>query len=493
MPVLLTKSKYLNGLQCPLYLWTRIHKPEELPKTDESGQYTMDEGQMVGELAKKLFPNGIDISTENFSKNLEESTKLAKERKTLFEAAFTAGRLHSRADILVPVGKDEWDIVEVKSSNSVKDEHVQDVAFQKHCYGLAGLKIHKCFILHLNGEYVRKGDIDLKQIFVKEEITSDVATEIQGIESRITAMLKIIDGKTPPKVKIGQFCSNPRPCPLMEKCWAGIPEDSVLNLYRSKKKAFELFEQGIVSLKDIPEDYDLHEKQQIQRQCAKTGKPYVNEKKLKEFIGTLKYPLHFLDFETYRTAIPLYDGLRPHQQVPFQFSLHIVGKSGKTEHKSFIAHGSGDPRMEFMKKLKEFIGKSGSIIVYFKSFEQGIMEQLAEFLPKDSKWVAQAIKRIVDLYEPFVNFYYYNSKQRSSASLKDVLPAVTGKNYEHLAIKDGGIASVLYFYATHGKAYGVKPSEAEVQNIFRDLEQYCGLDTEGMIWIVDKLRELIGK
>ena len=488
---LLTKSKYLNGLQCPLYLWTQVHNPKELPEPDEATQYRFDEGRKVGELAKTLFPNGIGIAIEDFSKNLKESTGLLKKKRPLFEAAFSADRLYSRADILVPAGKDGWDIVEVKSSTKVKDTHIQDVAFQKHCYELAGLKIRKCFILRLNSEYVRKGEIDPKQIFVKEEITSDVATEMQGIGSRIAEMLKIIDNKTPPKVKIGQFCENPYECPLMKKCWASVPEDSVLNLYWSKKKAFELFEQGIVSLKDIPEDYELREKQQIQRNCAKTGKSYIDKKKLKEFIGALKCPLHFLDFETYATAIPLYDGLRPYENVPFQFSLHIVGKSGQTKHISFIARGSGDPRKAFMKKLKASIGKTGTVIVYYKSFEQSIMEQLAEFLPKDAKWVAQVIRRIADLYEPFRNFYYYSPKQRGSASLKAVLPAVTGKDYGHLAIKDGGIASVLYFYAAHGRAYGMKPSEAEVQKIFHDLEAYCGLDTEGMIWIVEKLRELV--
>lgn len=490
-PTLLTKTKYLNGLQCQLYLWTQVHRPEEIPEPDEMAQYRFDEGQKVGELAKALFPKGIGISTGDFSKSLEESARRLKERRPLFEAAFSANRIYSRADILVPAGKDEWDIVEVKSSTKVKDEHVQDVAFQKHCYEQAGLKIRKCFVLHLNGEYVRKGDIDVNGLFMREDITAGVEAEMRGIEGRIAEMLRMMDGKNPPKVKIGQFCTYPYECPLMPKCWASIPEDSVLNLYWAKKKAFELFERGIVSLRDIPEDYELHEKQQIQRHCAKTGKPHVDKDAIRAFLRGLVYPLHFLDFETYTTAIPLYDGSSPHQHMPFQFSLHIVEKSGKTRHVSFIAHGSGDPREAFMKKLKESIGGKGSIIIYNAAFEQGILKRLAEFMPKEGKWVAQIIKRAVDLLAPFKSFYYYSPKQHGSASMKEVLPALTGKGYGDLEIKDGSLASLLYFYATHGRKYGLKPSEEEVKKTFADLEAYCGLDTEGMIWIVDKLRELV--
>ena len=495
--MLLSKSKYLSGLKCPLYLWTQINRPQDIPETDEETQYRFDEGYRLGDLGKTLFPEGISIQTEDFSKNLEQSRLLltSNDRKPLFEAAFKVpfgkGEIYARADILVPVGKDEWDLIEVKSATSVKDEYYQDVGFQRFVYEKAGLKIRKCYLMHANKEYVRKGDIDAKKMFVKVDITDEANGAMNGIEERINGMFEVISQKNPPIVKIGPFCEDPYSCPLMDKCWKEIPENSVFDLYWAGKKAFELFERGIVSISEIPEDYHLNEKQRVQKQAEKTGKPYADRSALKNFLKGLKYPLYFLDFETYATVIPLYDGLKPHQAIPFQFSLHIVEGGGKTKHISFIAEGSDDPREKVIKKLKDSIGKKGSIIAYNSGFEERALTGIAESFPKHSRWVAQIKKRIIDLYLPFRSFFYYHPNQKGSTSLKDVLPAMTGKSYENLEIKEGTSASVLYFYITHGSKYGLKPSAEEIKKIRKDLEEYCGLDTEGMIWIVEKLKDIV--
>lgn len=198
-----------------------------------------------------------------------------------------------------------------------------------------------------------------------------------------------------------------------------------------------------------------------------------------------------MDFETYMTAIPLYKGIKPYQQIPFQFSVHIVDKKGKTKHISFIAQGTDDPRKEFAKNLKKALGKKGTIIAFNQGFEQGRLNEIAAFMPKYSKWVESINERMIDLLVPFRNFDYYNPIQHGSASIKNVLPALTGKSYQDNEIKGGASASVLYFYAIHGKKYGLRPSQQEIDKIMKDLEEYCGLDTEGMIWIVDRLRELV--
>jgi hypothetical protein len=489
----LSKSKYLLGLQCPKLLWVSINAKERLPEIDEAQQHIFDEGHVVGEYAKKLFPDGIDIP-QDYSTNLKASKELLGEELSkkvpLFEVGievpFENGKLYSRADILEPI-KEGWNIIEVKSSTEVKNVNIQDVAFQKYVYERAGLKINKCYLLHINNEYIRKGALDIKKLFVKEDITKQVGEEIKLVPERVKGMFEIIDGKEP-EIKIGSQCNSPHECGLKELCWKFLPDHNVFDLYYGSKKAQKLLDEGILTIKDIPEDFELGDKQKIQHWCVKNDKPHINKEGLQKFIKKLKYPLYFLDFETFQTTIPIFDNQRPYQKIPFQFSLHVIkDKKSKTEHFSFLAEGKEDPRKEFLKALIKNIDKKGSIIVYNQSFEQGVMEELASVFKKENKNISKIIKRMVDLIVPFRSFDYYDCKQRGSCSLKEVLPALTGKSYEGMEIANGGDASLRYFYSVHG-INGKMPSESEIKKIREALLAYCGLDTEAMIQVLDKLK-----
>jgi len=486
----LSKSNYVTGLKCLRHLWLAFNEPDKIPKPSEALQHRFEQGHIVGKLAQTLFPGGMDAQLPNkFLESIEHTKKLLAQRKILYEPAIATGRLYARADILIPINKDEWDIIEVKSSTQVKEDHLHDLSFQKYCYENAGLKIRKCFLMHINNEYIKNGAIEPKKLFTNEDVTDDVEKAGNGIKERIEMMLKVVERKTPPNVKDERCCKGPGHCEV--DCWHFLPDNNVFHLHRIGEKAFELFETaGVLNIKDIPENYDLTEKQAIQRKCEITGKPYVEKENIKKFLAKLKYPLSFLDFETYATAIPIYDGLRPYQNIPFQFSLHILEKEGsKPKHISYLADGSEDPRKEFLEKLKAGLPKRGSIIVYYKSFEQGRIKELAELFPEYKSWAESAIKRMADLIIPFTEFYYYNSGQQGSASLKVVLPALTGKDYEGLDIGDGETASLSYLYITHGSD-SKKATPEEVKKIRKDLEIYCGQDTEGMIWILDELKKL---
>ena len=487
---ILTKSKYINGLQCPRLLWISVNAKDRLPEVDEAKQKLFDEGHIVGEFAKKLFLEGIDIEDEDFSKNLEETKKLLKENKPLFEPAFLVDRIYSRADILEPT-KDGWNIVEVKSSTEVKDVNIQDVAFQKYVYEKAGMKINKCFLLHINNQYVRQGEINPSELFVKEDISINVAEEIKLVPERVKEMLGIIDSKEP-IIKISDSCSKPYECPLKEECWSFLPkENSVFDLYRGGKKSWELFEKRILAIKDIPDSFELGDKQQIQLKCEKTGKVHINEKKIKEFLDKLKYPLYFLDFETYQTAIPLYNRLKPYQQIPFQFSVHKIDSKGKKAHYSFISSGKKDPRKKFINAIKRKLGTKGSVIVYNQVFEQSRLKEIGEFFPLEKEVVGKIIERMTDLLIPFRNFDYYDRKQEGSASIKYVLPAMTNMTYKGMEIANGGQASIRYAYITHGDIKGNKAKKEEIKKVREDLKKYCGLDTEAMILILEKLMERV--
>jgi len=487
---ILSKSNYLNGLQCPKLIWVSINDKQRFPAIDEAQQHIFDEGHVVGEYAKKLFPNGIDIEDKDFKRNLELTQEYLKNKKPLFEAAFSpeGERIYSRADILDPQKDGSWNIIEVKSSTQVKDVNISDVAFQKYVYEKSGLRINKCFLLHINNKYVRHGKLEIDKLFTKEDITEKVEEEIKLVPGRIKEMLAIIDGEEP-KIQIGSQCNAPYECGLKELCWGFLPEHSVFDLYYGGKKAQKLLDEGILAIKDIPESFELGDKHKIQQWCVRNNKPHVNKKGLENFIKKLKFPLYFLDFETFQTTIPIFDNQRAYQQIPFQFSLHIIEKKGQEpKHFEFLAEGKDDPRKAFLEALIKVIGKKGSIITYNQSFEQGRMEELAEVFKKDAKAVALIIKRMVDLLVPFRNFDYYDCKQQGSCSIKYVLPALTGKSYEGMDIANGGQASLSYFYSIHG-LNGKSASESEVKKIRADLLKYCGLDTMAMIDVLKVLRE----
>jgi CRISPR/Cas system-associated exonuclease Cas4 (RecB family) len=484
----ISKSKFLHGLQCPKLLWCDFNAKHLFPAIDEELQAVFDQGHEVGSLAKKIFPNGIEVGREptDFEKTAELTHKYLPLRRPIFEATVSAFGGFARADILNPVGSDEWDIIEVKSTTSLKPEHILDLAFQFWVFTEAGLKIRRCFLSHINNQFVRNGEIDPTKFFTLRDVTVEVTELFRDIGKQISEMGKVIRSAKCPETQIGPHCDSPYTCPLHEHCWSFIPPHSVFDLYGDKKgRRWDLLKRNILRISEIPDDYPLSDKQEIQRAAVMSGKPHVNQTQIDAFVKNLEYPLHFLDFETFSTAIPLFDGIRPYEQIPFQFSLHIVHKAGeKPEHRKYLAEGRSDPRPEFMRELKSVIEPVGSVLVFNATFEKSRLKECAELLPEYQSWVMAVNGRIVDLLNPFKAFNFYHPNQCGSASMKSVLPALTGKDYADLDIQEGGEASREFVRVTFGDV-----SETERKRVWRALESYCGQDTEGMVWILDELMQ----
>ena len=485
----ISKSKFLWGLQCKKLLWYAYNAKDQIPQPDAAQQAIFDQGHEVGTLAQSLYPDGIEVceGVTEFGQVLRRSMEATKARKPLFEAGFAYNGGFARVDILNPVGIDQWDIVEVKSSTSVKDVNLSDLAIQQFVYTGAGLRVRRCCLMHINSDYVRRGAVDPSKFFTITDVTEDVSARSREVEAQLKEMAVVIGLKQEPDVKIGPHCSDPYECPLRGKCWSFLPEGNVFDLYYGGKKPWQLLGGGIARIKDIPESVDLTDRQAIQREVAHTDQPHINRKALASFIKQLKYPVSYLDFETYSTAIPLFDGLSPYQQVPFQFSLHRQSAPGaKPEHHGFLADGRVDPRPEFLRRLRDSIGGKGAIVAYNAKFEKGILAKLAEAFPRHADWIEDAMPRFVDLLEPFQRFDYYNPKQQGSASIKAVLPALTGHSYTDLEIQEGSQASLEYLRVHFGDV-----AEAERLKVREQLERYCGQDTEGMIWIVEATERLL--
>lgn len=489
----ISKSTYLNGLQCRKLLWFRYNARDQIPAPDADTQAVFDQGKEVGELAHQLFPGGTVVAPGIIApaEVIAATQKAIPSRVPLYEAGFAFQGGYARADILAPVADGAWDLVEVKSTTSLKEDvHLPDLAFQAFVLTGAGLKLRKCFLAHINSAFVRHGPVDPKTFFTLEDVTKPVSAITRDIADQVDAMQRVVGAKSHPDIQIGPHCDTPYTCPLHDRCWSFLPENSVFTLYRCGTKAFDLLQHGIQRITEIPKGVTLTDHQAIQRATLLTGMPHVDRPALATFLGQLQYPISFLDFETFGTAIPLFDNARPFQQIPFQFSLHIlrrpVAKSKpKLEHHSFLADGTADPRPEFMRQLRAVLPKTGSIVAYHAPFETSRLEECCVHLPEFRPWLKQLLPRVLDLLLPFRGFRYHHPDQHGSNSMKAVLPALTGKGYDHLAIQEGGAASREFLRVTYGQA-----SATERRRVRKDLEAYCGLDTLGMVQIVNRLKEL---
>ena len=159
---------------------------------------------------------------------------------------------------------------------------------------------------------------------------------------------------------------------------------------------------------------------------------------------------------------------------------------GPPESRLYLANGTIDPRPGFVAELREAVGERGSLIGYNAAFEKSVLGECADALPAFRPWVENLETRFVDLLEPFRTFQYYHPAQHGRTSMKAVLPALTGRGYEGLAIQDGNTASREFLRVTFGK-----PEPGERERVYRQLEDYCALDTRGMWQIISAMHRLV--
>lgn len=484
--MVITKSKFLIGLECPRCFWKAMHEKTESQFTAQEEQI-INNGAKVGNLAKELFSNAIDLSNIGIARNTELTRNSLSLNKVIFEAGIQEDNLYARIDILVPNDNDTWDIVEVKSGTKVENKHIYDVAFQKYVCERAGITINQCYVLHLNSSYIRKGEIDLEKLFIKENVTVNVEEVYGNIPQLIEDLMDICNLKEAPEINANRYLLKEYPCQFDSECWSFLPKNNVSKLYKIKKsKAADFIRKDILEIPEVP-DNCLNDNQRIQKKVIVEDKTYINKEGIKKFINSLEYPLYYFDFETFMEPIPRFENCKVYSQIPFQYSLHVQHQDGRLEHYEFLNRDKYDPRKLILESMIDLLGDKGSIIVFNQAFEKARLKELAEIYPEYKPHVSKILERIVDLLVPFSRFDYYNPIQQGSCSIKKVLPAVTGKSYENMDINNGGDASTLYFKATFEDEF----SKEEKEKIYIDLLKYCELDTEGMVWIVNELGKLI--
>ena len=262
----------------------------------------------------------------------------------------------------------------------------------------------------------------------------------------------------------------------------------IKGLYKNKK--FQLYHDGILSFEDIISNrVKLSEKQMKQVETTYYHNPaHIDSEKISGFLNTLSYPVYHLDFETYQTPIPEYDGMRPYEQIPFQYSLHIENENGDLEHKEFLVKEGTDPRRELVERLISDIPENACVLAYNMSFEKSVIKRLAEHFCDLSEHLLNIRDNIQDLMISFKEQYYYTEAMQGSYSIKYVIPALfpndSDLDYHNLeGIHHGGEASAAFANMT-------KLSTDEIEKTRQNLLKYCGLDTYAMVKVLEKLREV---
>lgn len=483
----LSKSLVIRGMGCHKALYLHKYRPELRDELPEDAEKRFETGYRVGDLACELFPGGTMVPYDGFSisEQIEKTASLIREGcTTVYEAAFSFDDVFVKADIFHK-GDAGWEIYEVKSSTGVKEYHVLDAAVQYHVITGCGLPVSRVCVVHVNNEYVRAGDIDVTGLFHREDITAVVREKQAGIIDEIYRLRIMLKGDEP-VMDIGPHCGMFYPCDFEGHCWSHIPEQSVFDVRGRFDRRFDVYRSGIVSMFDIPRE-NLSWKQSLQIELAETQGFHCDPQAVADFLDSLWYPLYFFDFETFMEPLPPYDGIRPYQQVPFQYSLHYLEqKDSELNHHEFLALPGTDPRRDLIEKLAGEIPDHACVLAYNKGFEIGRLRDLAAWFPEYRKKIERIIENTRDLAAPFRQYSIYSYKHQGSYSLKYVLPAmVPDFGYEHLEVQHGGMAMDAY------AAMNESDDPAVIAKIRHDLLEYCKLDTLAMVKILERMQLLV--
>jgi CRISPR/Cas system-associated exonuclease Cas4 (RecB family) len=486
----LSKSRYCLGVQCLKALYLKVHEPELAEEVDPAQQMIFDQGSAVGAEARTHYPRGvlIEFDYQQTNEALKATQEAILEKSpAIFEAAFIYKNILVRIDILKRNKNGTWDLIEVKSSTDIKDEHIPDVAIQRYVAEGAGLEISRTILKHINRECVFP---DLKNLFVDIDCTELVAAELKSVTKKLKEISSALASESPPSVGIGPHCDAPYECSFKAMCWQHIPKHSIFELNGVwGKDKFELYQKGILRIADIDESVKVSRAKPQQLKAVQSNSPVIDKKGLKAFIQEIQYPSYFLDFETINPAIPQYPGMSPYAQLPFQFSCHILKKkNSEVEHIEYLASGFDDPRAELSERLLEVLGNKGTILAYNASFEKARINELSKHMRKFSKALLALLPRFIDLKDAFSK-HYYHPDFHGSFSIKDVLPVlVPAMTYEGLGVNDGGGAQVAYL-----KLCDRATSIEQREKCRKDLLEYCKQDTLAMVRLFDQIKALINE
>ena len=498
----LSKSKYAKYCQCPKCLWMSVYKPEE-EVIDPTSEARFETGTEVGDLAMGLLGDYIDVTTNKPDGKLDIKAMLDKTQQlmadgteNICEASFSYDGNYCAVDILHKTDGG-WAIYEVKSTsfpefngNPAKlDKYLPDVAYQKWVLTKCGVNVTGVFLVCLNSDYVRQGELDIQKLFVINDMDEMIANEYDKVEARQAEAKKLLQQTEEPEMDIWEGCKKPYDCAFYNYCSRHLPSPSVFDMYRMQfSKKLEYYRKGMITYDDIKNE-KLTPVRRIQIDSSLANEPHINKDSIEKFLETITYPIYFLDFESMQPAIPPFDNMKPYQQICFQYSLHIIeNEGGPLLHKEHLGVSGSDPRRALAEQLCQDIPMDVCTLVYNKSFECTRLKEMAEWFPDLAEHLLNIRENIVDLLVPFQQGDYYLPSMGGSFSIKVVLPSLfpddPSLDYHNL---EGGVQNGNDAMTIFPKIQYMSPDEQEKTR--KALLEYCCLDTYAMVKVWEKLIE----
>lgn len=526
---LLSKTDFILYRECPHNVWVKIHEPEEYAKFEIS-DFEKSLGVMGNEverLARGMFPNGILV--EGRGNDAQELTKklISEKMPVIFQAVCATDKYLAATDVLVwNESSNAYDLCEIKMSSAfeIKQEEISDsdddegedpkpkkvnkkkelqyeydLAFQVSVFEMCGVKINNKYLIRLNKEYIKTGDLDFSEnkLFVKEDKTEKVNNLLEQAKFEMSQASEYISQlKKPVDSCLCYYKGRSSHCTSFKYINPHVPDYSVHDLNRignSKALLKELIDAKILTVDKVPEDWipkvkKLSEKDKEkgkkqskprklnQIQVYKSKEPIIDLDAIKTELNSLTFPLYFLDYETYPTAIPMFNGYHPYQHIVFQYSLHVLkDKNSELEHYELLVL-DGDPAEKIVESLKSHIGDTGSIISWYKKFENSRNKELARLVPLHYEFLHDVINRTYDLMDIVDQQHYVHHGFKGSSSIKKVQPILAPDfSYKHLGVQNGTDAIEAYRQISKGELVGIALEEKKQQML-----KYCGYDTEVM-------------
>lgn len=479
-----TKRDYLDSLQCRKRAWLAAHRPELAPALTVTERQQLEQGTAVGAAARRRFPGGLLMAAAGDAALRATEDALRAGAPILFEAAFRAGGLSIRCDVLVADGAGAWTVIEVKAAGQVKTEHLHDLAVQVYVLELCGLAVRAACLMHINTRDCRYPDLD--NLFVTRDVTAQVRKLACEVAGGVADLQTVTTTEVEPTVAIGAHCETPNDCPFMGYCWQGVPQVSIFDIPGLKPAVkTRLAAQGILDLADLPPDLKLTKRQQAFVALMRCGATDIDRPGLVAYLERLHYPIYFFDFEADAPAVPRFAGLKPYQAMPFQYSCHILEEDGTLAHREYLHTDAGDPRLPLAEALLEHVGPHGSVVVYHAQFERTVLHELAAHLPEHAARLHGVARRLWDQLEVFRR-YYRSAAFLGSNSIKYVLPALAPHlSYNDLAVQRGDQAQAIWQEMIACADAGRKAEMAS------HLRAYCARDTYAMVEIHRVLEKVV--